>query len=139
MNKLKNLKHLKEIIEVTLSFILFLTLIISGNLVEDFSFFSVVYAMLSFLIILELFRMVSEYILNHKIQIRLIIDTFIIFTLREVILTFADKNIDYLKQGFTVFIGLTIVSILFHFRKKAIKESPSNCDGCHVKANCPIK
>ena len=81
----------KELIEILISLTLMIGLIIKEELLNNFSFFNVVYALLAFIIILELVRMVGEYIRTHHISIRLVIDTFIIFMLREIILIYSDK------------------------------------------------
>jgi len=126
--------------EICISAILFIFLIYNGVLFSKFDFFQLVYASLAYIVILELIRMISDYILIHHIKISVIIDTFIIFILREIILTFSDKNmtekfINLFTYGeytlilnqkiFYILIGVFVISFLFLFRKWSLQHSLS--------------
>lgn len=128
----------KEIIEIGLSGSLFIGLCINGTLFPKFDFFNIVYALLAYIVILELVRMVGQYLFAHQKQIRTVIDTFIIFTLREVILTYSDKTMGLETKSFYIVGGFIIMFMLFHFRKKAMIESPNetNCNRCLAKDSC---
>jgi uncharacterized membrane protein (DUF373 family) len=128
----------KEIIEIVLSGGLFISLIISGNLFTKFDFFNIVYALLAYIVILELTRMVGQYLFAHQKHIRTIIDTFIIFVLREIILTYSDKSMGLELKSFYIVSGFIIMLMLFYFRKKAMIESPyeTNCTKCLSKDSC---
>jgi uncharacterized membrane protein (DUF373 family) len=128
----------KEIIEIVLSGSLFISLIISGNLFTKFDFFNIVYALLAYIVILELTRMVGQYLFAHQKQIRTIIDTFIIFVLREIILTYSDKSMGLELKSFYIVSGFIIMLMLFYFRKKAMTESPyeNYCSKCLSNDSC---
>jgi uncharacterized membrane protein (DUF373 family) len=82
--------------------------------------------------------MVGQYLFAHQKQIRMVIDTFIIFTLREVILTYSDKGMSLEIKGFYIVSGLVIIFMLFYYRKKSMIESPyeTNCNNCLAKDAC---
>ena len=128
----------KEIIEIGLSVSLFAVLCVNGSLFPKFDFFNIVYALLAYIVILELVRMVGQFLFAHQKQIRTVIDTFIIFTLREVILTYSDKTMGLETKGFYIISGFIIMYMLFYFRKKAMIESPdeTNCNRCLSKDTC---
>ena len=128
----------KEIIEIILSVGLFIGLCANGALFKKFDFFNVVYALLAYIVILELIRMVGQYLFAHQKQMRIVIDTFIIFTLREIILTYSDKTMGLETKSFYIVAGFIIMLMLFHFRKKSMLESPyeTNCSRCLAKDSC---
>lgn len=123
LKKLNQVKEYKEMIEVVLSGMIIAYLISNGSLLNKIDFFNVIYSLLSFIIIIELIRMIGEYIFSHHIKLRLAIDTFILFTLREVILIFSDKDMEIYTKITYVAMALTIAYFLFIFREKAIQLS----------------
>jgi len=131
----------KELLEIGISGGLFIGLIVNGVLFSKFDFFNIVYALLAYIVILELTRMVGQYLFAHEKKIRTILDTFIIFTLREIILTYSDKSMDLEVKAFYIISGFIIMFMLFYFRKKAMKESPNetNCERCVSKETCNVK
>jgi len=130
----------KEIIEISISVGLFVGLIVNGALFVKFDFFNIVYALLAYIVILELTRMVGEYLFAHQKKIRTVLDTFIIFTLREIILTYSDKTMTLEIKGFYIVSGFIIMFMLFYFRNKAMSESPNetNCQKCIANNNCKV-
>lgn len=154
MIKLKTkLDNYKELIELTLSGIIFIYLIINGSILSTTDFSSVVYALLSFIIILELIKMIEQYIFTQHIQIILVIDTFSIFVLREIILALTDKkltdkiipiiNFNDFSFGinakiFYVVVGSFLLFVFFKFRKKSMKEFryEKNFETCLSKNDC---
>jgi uncharacterized membrane protein (DUF373 family) len=141
MKSIKNIiEPYKEIIEITLSVSLFIGLFFNNNFFIKFSFFNLVYALLAYIVILELVRMVGQYLFSHQKQIRTVIDTFIIFTLREVILTYSNKSLTLEVKSFYVISGFFIIFMLFYFRKKAMQESPyeTDCSQCVANNSCAI-
>lgn len=119
-------KKYKTIIELSVSFAIFLPLVLFDGLSVKFDFFGVVYSLLAFIIIIELVRMVGEYIFKNHVELRIVFDTFIIFMTRELILIFSNKEI-LLEQKFVyVLLDILILSFLFYFRKKAIETRPGD-------------
>ena len=122
MNNYFNLEKLP----IYLKFILTLILFIS---VKDFdkvnSFSTLAVAILEFIIILELIRMLIEFLFSdeNRIKLRFMIDSTIIFFIRDIMLIVSDK-FDFLK--ITSILG--IILILFFFRILTMKFSPSNME-----------
>lgn len=130
----------KEVLEITISGILMILLILKDQLLNQFSFFTVIYALLAFIVILELVRMVMEYIVTHHISIRIVIDTFIIFILRESILIYSDKSILIESKVAYIILGFLMILSLFYFRKLSILNSPlDRCSKCELKIESDIK
>ena len=142
MKKFKDiLDPYREVIEIGLSIGLFGGLILNGVILTKYDFFNLVYSLLAFIVILELVRMSGQYMFSKHKQMRIVIDTFIIFTLREVILTYSDKTMDLSIKSFYIVGGLFIIYMLFHFRKRAMVESPfeTDCKKCLSQDNCSFK
>ncbi len=113
INKTK--KYLSNNYEVPAAAILF-TLI----LVTQLEFYKAIILMLEFIVIMEVFKMISDFIKKEKLRLRFVIDIFIIFLIRDVIILASDKNKDYIDIVFLLF----IIFIFFIFRIFAIKFSP---------------
>lgn len=64
--------------------------------------------------------MISDFIKNEKLRLRFVIDIFIIFLIRDVIINASHANKDY----FTILFLLFVIFIFFIFRILAIKFSP---------------
>lgn len=107
---------------IFIQFIITLVLFIS---VKDFSsissFSTLAVALLEFIIILELVRMLMEFLFGNenRLKLRLMIDSTIIFFIRDIILIVNDK-FDLIK----IVSILGIVAILFVFRIVTMKFSP---------------
>jgi uncharacterized membrane protein (DUF373 family) len=131
----------RELIEIGLSAVLFCGLVLNAVLFTKYDFFNLVYALLAYIVILELVRMVGQYMFSEHRQMRIVIDTFIIFILREVILTYSDKNMGLDIKGFYIVGGLFIIYMLFNFRKRVMVESPfeTDCKKCLTKDSCNFK
>ena len=127
MNKYFISKNLPPLIK----FIITLTLFI---LVKDFhtinSFSSLAVTILEFIIILELVRMLIEFLLSdeNRIRMRLMIDSTIVFFIRDILLIVNDTFDS--KKIFTI---LGVIAILFVFRIVAIKFSPSTLESSYNK------
>jgi len=134
----KILDPYREIVEISLSVGLFIGLSLNNTLFVRFDFFNLVYALLAYIVILELIRMIGQYMFSENKQIRIILDTFIIFILREVILTYSDKSMNFETKSFYIVGGMFIMIMLFYFRKKVMTESPyeTNCTKCLSKDSC---
>lgn len=112
-----------EKIPVFIKFFLTLLLFL---LVKDIksinSFATLAVALLEFIIILELVRMLIEFLFSddNRIKLRLMIDSTIIFFIRDIMLIVNDK-FDIVKISSI----LGIIAVLFVFRGVTMKYSPS--------------
>ena len=76
--------------------------------------------MLEFIVIMEVVKMVSDFIKKETLRLRYVIDIFIIFLIRDVIILTTNKNRDYFDISFLLF----VIFVFFIFRILAIKFSP---------------
>jgi len=81
-----------------------------------------VIALLEFIIVLEIVRMIFEFIMDdeHRIKLRLMIDSTIVFFIRDIMLI-ANEKFDPDK----IFALMAVVAILFFFRFVAMRYTPS--------------
>jgi len=106
----------------------FITLILFMS-VKDFSkvnsFATLAVALLEFIIILELVRMLIEFMFDegNGIKLRFMIDSTIIFFIRDIMLIVNDK-FDFIKIASI----LGIIAVLFIFRGLTMKYSPANIE-----------
>ena len=104
--------------------------------VKDFSsihnFSKLAVALLEFIIILELVRMLTEFLFSdeNRIKLRFMIDSTIVFFIRDILLIVNDK-FDMMK----ILSILGIISILFVFRIVTMKFSPSGLEKSFLKKN----
>jgi uncharacterized membrane protein (DUF373 family) len=118
---------------VYIKFIITLILFIS---VKDFSkissFSTLAVALLEFIIILELVRMLIEFIFDdsHRIKLRLMIDSTIVFFIRDIMLIVNDK-FDFIKIASI----LGLIAVLFLFRIISMKYSPSKLEKKFIQEN----
>ena len=76
--------------------------------------------MLEFIVIMEVVKMVSDFIKKETLRLRYVIDIFVIFLIRDVIILTTNKNRDYFDISFLLF----VIFVFFIFRILAIKFSP---------------
>jgi len=118
---------------VYIKFIITLILFIS---VKDFSkvtsFSTLAVALLEFIIILELVRMLIEFIFDdsHRIKLRFMIDSTIVFFIRDIMLIVNDK-FDFIKIASI----LGLIAVLFLFRIISMNYSPSKLEKKFVQEN----
>jgi uncharacterized membrane protein (DUF373 family) len=86
MDNIKQFFKNKFYIEMIIATILFIYAIITNNMIN------IIINLLYFIIFLEIIRLISDYINEKRIRIRIIIDTFIILTLRELIVNVVKIN-----------------------------------------------
>lgn len=112
-------KNLPPLIKFSIALTLFV-LVKDFNSINSFSKLAV--SLLEFIIILELVRMLIEFLLSdeNRIRMRLMIDSTIVFFIRDIMLIVSD-TFDSKK----IFSILGIIAILFLFRIITIKFSPS--------------
>ena len=96
------------------------TIIFVGILVTGHDFYKAIILLLEFIVIMEVVKMISDFIKNQKLRLRFVIDIFIIFLIRDVIILTTDLNKDYFDITFL----LMVISVFFIFRILAIKFSP---------------
>ena len=105
--------------EVLVATVIFLVIFIAGN-----DFYSAIILMLEFIVIMEVVKMISDFIRKETLRLRYVLDIFIIFLIREVIILSANKNKDYFDIVFLLF----VIFIFFIFRILSIKFSPFGKD-----------
>lgn len=112
-------KNILPCVEFFVTLVLF---VLIKNFYEVNSFARLVVALLEFIIILELVRMLIEFLFSdeNRIRIRLMIDSTIVFFIRDVMLI-ANDTFDSKK----IFIVLAVIGILLIFRIVTIRFSPS--------------
>ncbi len=122
MSEYLNVKNISPIIKFIITLALFLV-------VKDFSkinsFSTLAVALLEFIIILELVRMLIEFLFSteNRIRLRFMIDSTIVFFIRDIMLIVNDK-FDIQK----VYSILGIIAILFLLRVLTMKYSPSKLE-----------
>lgn len=89
-------------------------------LVAKLEFYKTIILMLEFIVLMEVAKMISDFIKKEKLRLRFVIDIFIIFLIRDVIIYTSNTNKDY----FTILFLLFVIFIFFIFRILAIKYSP---------------
>lgn len=101
--------------EVLIAALIFIVILISGT-----EFYKVIILMLEFIVIMEVVKMVSDFIKKQKLRLRFVIDIFIIFLIRDVIILASHKGKDYFDISFL----LGVIFVFFIFRILAVKFSP---------------
>jgi uncharacterized membrane protein (DUF373 family) len=112
--------------EVLIATTVFFVILIAGH-----DFYRAIILMLEFIVVMEVVKMISDFIKRETLRLRFVIDIFIIFLIREVIILSANKNRDYVDIVFLLF----VIFVFFLFRILAIKYSP----GGDKKTIEPIK
>ena len=102
--------------EVLIAVVIFFVILIAGH-----DFYKAIILMLEFIVIMEVVKMISDFIKKETLRLRFVIDIFIIFLIREVIILSANKNRDYIDIVFLLF----VIFIFFLFRILALKYSPN--------------
>ena len=96
--------------------------IFTGILVSGIPFHKAIILMLEFIVIMEVVKMISDFIKKETLRLRFVIDIFIIFLIRDVIINASQINKDY----FTILFLLFVIFIFFIFRILSIKYSPGS-------------
>jgi len=89
-------------------------------LVLQLEFHKTIVLMLEFVVIMEVMKMISDFIKKEKLRLRFVIDIFIIFLIRDVIIQSSNQSKDYDNILFMLF----VIFIFFMFRILTIKFSP---------------
>lgn len=113
INKIKN--YFSSNFEVLAATIIFVGIVAAG-----IEFYKAIILMLEFIVIMEVVKMISDFIKRETLRLRYVIDIFIIFLIRDVIILSTNKNRDYFDITFLLF----VIFVFFVFRILAIKFSP---------------
>jgi uncharacterized membrane protein (DUF373 family) len=112
---MKNRLQIKNYYNVLIPLTIFLV-----ALVIHLPFYRTVTILLEFIVILEVFKMIDEFIKQRRISLRYAIDTFIIFLTRDVILLMSQP----VKKKDDILFILLVILIFFIFRILALIFSP---------------
>ena len=96
------------------------TIIFIGIIATHLEFHKAIILMLEFIVVMEVVKMISDFIKKETLRLRYVIDIFIIFLIRDVIILSTNKNRDYFDITFLLF----VIFVFFVFRILAIKFSP---------------
>ena len=113
INKIKH--YFSTNFEVLTAILVFIGIFIAG-----IPFHKAIILMLEFIVVMEVVKMISDFIKKEKLRLRFVIDIFIIFLIRDVIILSTDKHRDYFDISFLLF----VIFVFFIFRIFAIKFSP---------------
>lgn len=108
-------KYFRSNYEVLAAIVIFIIVMIAG-----YEFHKTIILMLEFVVIMEVVKMISDFIKKEKLRLRFVIDIFIIFLIRDVIIYASHSNKDY----FTILFLLFVIFVFFIFRILSIKYSP---------------
>ncbi len=107
----------KKYYTVIIASVIFLAMLIAKE-----PFYIAVTLMLEFIVMIEVVRMIADFIEKKRVQLRFVIDIFIIFLTRDVIIQVTQPNINKDRILFL----LLVIFIFFIFRLLALYFSPSN-------------
>ncbi len=134
MDRIVNFFRTKYYLEITLAVILFIVAVATNSMI------TIIIYMLYFMIMLEIVRAVIGFMREKRVQIRILIDVFIILTLREFIVNVVKINKEQIHSlealfssstNFHILIFSGVLVFLFILRWFAIMTSPDrNCFNC---------
>jgi len=112
-------------------------------LTKQVTFAYIIVSLLSFIVLLEVVRMVTSYVLGEEpiMKLRFIIDGFIVFFLRDIVLIFSEPKYELSEKEDKLIVAIFIIFALFVFRAMSLAFSPNdkNCDVCLSKSACNLK
>ena len=115
-NALKKIKtYFSTNFEVLTAVVIFILIFAAG-----LEFHKAIILMLEFIVVMEVVKMISDFIKKEKLRLRFVIDIFIIFLIRDVIILTTNIHRDYFDIAFLLF----TIFVFFIFRIFAIKFSP---------------
>lgn len=97
------------------------TLIFALILATHYPFYKAIILMLEFIVIIEVVKMISDFVVKRKLRLRYVLDVFIIFLVRDVVILVTNPNKEFKEILFLLF----VILIFFIFRVMAVKFSPS--------------
>jgi len=95
--------------------------IFSLILILHIPFYKAIIVLLEFIVVLEVVKMIADFIEKRKLRLRFIIDVFIIFLIRDVIIKITEPS----YKEHEIFFLLFVIFIFFIFRILALVYSPS--------------
>lgn len=110
-------KYFEKYLAVVIATFVFLSI-----LVFDMEFYKAVTLMLEFVVLIEVVRMILDFIEKKMIQIRFVMDIFIIFLVRDVVINVTQPIINQNKVIFLIF----VIFVFFIFRILSMYFSPTN-------------
>jgi len=90
-------------------------------LLTHYPFYKAIILMLEFIVIIEVVKMLGEFIEKRRLRLRYILDVFIIFLIRDVIILSTKVEKPYTDILFLLF----VILVFFGFRVLAVQYSPS--------------
>jgi uncharacterized membrane protein (DUF373 family) len=108
---------IEKYIVVIIASIIFLV-----TLLTELPFYKAVTFILEFIVMIEIVKMVTDFIESKRVRLRFVIDIFIIFLIRDVVIQVTQPKIDEEKILFLLF----VVFVFFVFRLMSIYYSPTN-------------
>lgn len=84
-------------------------------------FYKAVILLLEFIVILEVVKMVADFIENQKVRLRFVIDMFIVFLIRDVVILTSYPE----KKHEDILFLLFVIFVFFIFRVMALFYSPT--------------
>jgi len=115
----KSLKKINKYLSSNFE-LLIATIVFISVLVLQLEFQKTIVLMLEFVVIMEVMKMISDFIKKEKLRLRFVIDIFIIFLIRDVIIQSSNQSKDYDNILFMLF----VIFVFFMFRILTIKFSP---------------
>jgi uncharacterized membrane protein (DUF373 family) len=128
---MEKLKQNKFILVETVAVGVITLMILFGIL----SISQVISTFLIFMILLEVVRMIREFIITSTIKLSIVIDSFIMFFIRDVVLIVSnEKKYSFNEQIEKVVFFIALIFIFFIFRIMSLRFSPNdkNCEKCPV-------
>lgn len=115
----------KAMIETFIALSLFLLVAL-----EFISLLKLIAGLLAFIVILEVIRMITDFILDGKkiMKITLIIDGFIVFFLRDVVLIFSEEKYPLPEKQEKIIMLFFMILSFFLFRYLSVKYSPNESE-----------
>jgi uncharacterized membrane protein (DUF373 family) len=113
LNKIKT--YFSTNFEVLTAVVIFVLIFAAG-----LEFHKAIILILEFIVVMEVVKMISDFIKKEKLRLRFVIDIFIIFLIRDVIILTTNIHRDYFDIAFLLF----TIFVFFIFRIFAIKFSP---------------
>lgn len=103
-------------IEIIFSLVIFITILIA-----HIPFYKVVILLLEFIVILEVVKMIADFVKKQKLRLRFMIDVFIIFLIRDVIIAITNPDTTHEK----IYFLLLVIFVFFIFRIFTLIYSPT--------------
>ena len=97
------------------------------------SFIDTITTFLMFMVILEVMRMIREFVKSQTVKISILLDSFIIFFIREIVIVGSNtEKYSFDEQVTKIGLFLGIIFLFFIFRMMSLKYNPNdkNCEKC---------